>query len=58
MFYHRSSLHLAMDAMRIMELAQEERDTCRHENRNARAMRVFPDRTNPLEMFTDTQFVI
>ena len=56
MFYHRSSLHLAMDAMRIMELVQEDRD--RHENWNARAMRVFPDRTNPLEMFTDTQFVI
>ena len=55
MFYHRSSLHLAMDAMRIIELAQEERD--RPANRNARAMRVFPDRTNPLEMFTDTQFV-
>ena len=33
MFYHCSSLHLAMDAMRIMEQAQEERD--RHENRNA-----------------------
>jgi hypothetical protein len=54
---HCSVKSAVMDALRVLELVQEEMEEFRHEI-HRRALRVFPDRKNPLEIYcSDYNFI-